>query len=223
MLLHKELSAFVNQVFDSATTLGTWARRRQWIDGLCLVCGDTKGKVWLDFMISFATNASPSSPFPPGSALPPAPRLSPNLHVRRGGGTSDNLDQFASNDGLTGTVEENLVLVDHLAGVLGGVLQGGRVSNQGRGALAGDRGGAFHLRPWRCDGQTARRRGPQPDPSRWRWRGSTRAGWAGAPHRPRTQRSFLESFNSQMSAKGMAWCVCAITRFSHLGRHPLLG
>lgn len=44
------------------------------------------------------------------------------LHVRRGGGTSDNLDQFACNDGLTGSVEQNLVLVDHLAGVLGGVL-----------------------------------------------------------------------------------------------------
>lgn len=39
-----------------------------------------------------------------------------------GGGTSDNLDQLASNDGLTGSVEENLVLVDHVSCVLGGVL-----------------------------------------------------------------------------------------------------
>ena len=45
------------------------------------------------------------------------------LHVFRGGGTSDNLDQLASNDGLTGSVEENLVLADHLTGVLGSVLE----------------------------------------------------------------------------------------------------
>lgn len=45
------------------------------------------------------------------------------LHVLGGRGTSDNLDQLASNDGLSGSVEENLVLVDHLSGVLGGVLQ----------------------------------------------------------------------------------------------------
>lgn len=44
------------------------------------------------------------------------------LHVLGGRGTSDNLDQLASNDGLSGSVEENLVLVDHLSGVLGGVL-----------------------------------------------------------------------------------------------------
>jgi hypothetical protein len=36
--------------------------------------------------------------------------------------TSDNLDKFASNDGLTGTVVQNLELVDHVSGVLGGVL-----------------------------------------------------------------------------------------------------
>jgi len=41
-----------------------------------------------------------------------------------GGGTSDNLDQLASNDGLTGSVEENLVLVDHVSCVLGGVIHG---------------------------------------------------------------------------------------------------
>jgi hypothetical protein len=37
--------------------------------------------------------------------------------------TSDNLDKFASNDGLTGTVVQNLELVDHVSGVLGGVLK----------------------------------------------------------------------------------------------------
>jgi hypothetical protein len=36
--------------------------------------------------------------------------------------TGDNLDKFASNDGLTGTVVQNLELVDHVAGVLGCVL-----------------------------------------------------------------------------------------------------
>lgn len=47
------------------------------------------------------------------------------LHVLRGGGTSDNLDQLSGNDSLSGAVEENLVLVDHLAGVLRCVLQKG--------------------------------------------------------------------------------------------------
>jgi hypothetical protein len=37
--------------------------------------------------------------------------------------TSDNLNKFASNDGLTGTVVQNLELVDHVSGVLGGVLE----------------------------------------------------------------------------------------------------
>jgi hypothetical protein len=36
--------------------------------------------------------------------------------------TSDNLDEFASNDGLTGTVVKNLELADHVSGVLGSVL-----------------------------------------------------------------------------------------------------
>lgn len=45
-----------------------------------------------------------------------------NLHVLRGGSTSDNFDQLAGNDGLASAVEKNLVLVDHLTGVLGGVL-----------------------------------------------------------------------------------------------------
>lgn len=46
------------------------------------------------------------------------------LHVGGGGGTSDNLDQLASNDGLTSSVVENLVLANHLSSVLRGVLQG---------------------------------------------------------------------------------------------------
>ena len=45
-----------------------------------------------------------------------------HLHVLGGDGTRDNLDQFASNGGLAGSVVENLVFANHLAGVLGGVL-----------------------------------------------------------------------------------------------------
>ena len=41
-----------------------------------------------------------------------------------GGGTSDNLDELTGNDGLASTVEQNLELGDHLAGVLGGVVHG---------------------------------------------------------------------------------------------------
>jgi hypothetical protein len=49
--------------------------------------------------------------------------LSIAQHLTLGCGcTSDNLDEFASNDGLTGPVVKNLELVDHVAGVLGGVL-----------------------------------------------------------------------------------------------------
>lgn len=36
--------------------------------------------------------------------------------------TSNNFNQFTSNDGLTGSVEENLVLGDHVTGVLGSIL-----------------------------------------------------------------------------------------------------
>jgi hypothetical protein len=45
-----------------------------------------------------------------------------SLHVRRGSSTSDNLNQLSGNDSLSGTVEKNLVLVDHLTGVLGSVI-----------------------------------------------------------------------------------------------------
>lgn len=44
------------------------------------------------------------------------------LHLLRGDGTRDNFDEFARDDGLAGAVEEDLVLADHLAGVLGSVL-----------------------------------------------------------------------------------------------------
>jgi hypothetical protein len=47
------------------------------------------------------------------------------LHLVLGsGGTSDNLDELAGNNGLASAVEQNLELGDHLAGVLGGVVHG---------------------------------------------------------------------------------------------------
>lgn len=62
------------------------------------------------------------------SSLPPLQSL--RLGSSR---TSNNLDKFASNDGLTGTVVQNLELVDHVASVLGGVVHGVLA----RGLLAG--------------------------------------------------------------------------------------
>jgi hypothetical protein len=46
------------------------------------------------------------------------------LHILRGGGTSDNLDQLTGNGSLSGTVVENLESVDHVTSVLGGVVHG---------------------------------------------------------------------------------------------------
>ena len=39
-------------------------------------------------------------------------------------GTGNNLDKFASNDGLTRSVVENLELVDHVSSVLGSIVHG---------------------------------------------------------------------------------------------------
>lgn len=46
-----------------------------------------------------------------------------NLHILRGSSTSNNLDQLSSNDSLSGAVVQNLVLANHLTGVLGSVLR----------------------------------------------------------------------------------------------------
>lgn len=45
------------------------------------------------------------------------------LHVLGSSSTGDDFDQFASNDGLSGSVEQNLVPVDHISGVLGSILR----------------------------------------------------------------------------------------------------
>lgn len=43
---------------------------------------------------------------------------------RRRRSASNNFNQLAGNDSLSGSVEENLESVDHVAGVLGGVIHG---------------------------------------------------------------------------------------------------
>ena len=70
------------------------------------------------------------------SSLPPLQPL-----VLGSSRTSNDLDKFASNDGLTSTVVENLELANHLTGVLGGVLWGGksRVSETGMQELVCDK------------------------------------------------------------------------------------
>lgn len=44
------------------------------------------------------------------------------LCILGGGSTSNNLNQFASNDSLSGTVVKNLELVDHVTSVLRGIV-----------------------------------------------------------------------------------------------------
>lgn len=80
-----------------------------------LRCVVNKGKIRLDFQCFILQ--PPKSPF--FHILHPRAVY---LHIRGGGGTGDNLDQLASNDGLTGSIVENLVLANHLSSVLGGVL-----------------------------------------------------------------------------------------------------
>ena len=54
----------------------------------------------------------------------PSVGISTSLSILGCGSTSDNLDQFASNDSLSISVVENLELVNHVAGVLGSVVHG---------------------------------------------------------------------------------------------------
>jgi hypothetical protein len=45
------------------------------------------------------------------------------LHFLGSNGTGDNLDQLSGNDSLSGAVVQDLVLANHLTGVLGSVLR----------------------------------------------------------------------------------------------------
>ena len=112
------------------------------------------------------------------SSLPPLQPL-----VLGSSRTSNDLDKFASNDGLTSTVVENLELVDHVTSVLGGVVHGVLA----RGLLAG-------VALSKClyiVSTLSARNGPTNIPSRASWQERTRGGW-GEPHpRSRRQSSWL--------------------------------
>lgn len=69
------------------------------------------------------------------------------------GSTSNDLYQLASNNGLTGSVVDDLELVDHISRVLGGVLHTGDQCHFSPGSL-----GCVYLRPWRCGGLISRMR-----------------------------------------------------------------
>jgi len=73
------------------------------------------------------------------------------LHILGGGSTGDNFNQFSSNNGLTGTIEKNLELGNHVSSILGSVL---RIANQHEKPDEGDK----ILHPWRCDEQKSRMR-----------------------------------------------------------------
>jgi hypothetical protein len=55
-------------------------------------------------------------------AIPPGSITLTILHVLTGSSTSDNLDQFTGNGGLTLSVVQDLEPVDHITSVLGSVL-----------------------------------------------------------------------------------------------------
>lgn len=69
--------------------------------------------------------------------------LQQHLHVRRGGGTSNNLNELSSNDGLASTVVKNLVLANHLSSVLGSILGKQLVT-----VTTEEKGEAFCEMPW---------------------------------------------------------------------------
>lgn len=110
------------------------------------------------------------------------------LHVLRGRGTRNDFNELSGNDGLSGTIVKNLVLANHLTSVLGGVLERGSVRQRWRGM-----GCRENSRPWRCDGQTVRRHGPQPGPSRASWQGCTRGGCPGPHPQPQRRRCWLRT------------------------------
>ena len=122
-----------------------------------------------------------------------------SLHVRGGGGTRDNLDELAGNDGLASAVEENLVFLDHVSGVLGGVLRELELEMQKRRQRRKE-----HSHPWHCGGQRSRKRGPRKGPSRWSWQGCTRGGWEARPPQSRRWQSWLNHT--------ISWCPTNGTR-----------
>lgn len=112
------------------------------------------------------------------SSLPPLQRL--GLGSSR---TSNNLDKFTSNDGLTGTVVENLELVDHVTSVLGGVVHGVAASR----LLTGVTLGKSLIIISKHISHTERGY----IPSRGSWRASIHGGCQGLSRQPRRKRCWL--------------------------------
>lgn len=113
------------------------------------------------------------------SSLPPLQSL------RLGGSrTSNNLDEFASNDGLTSTVVQNLELADHVTSVLGGVVHG---------VLAGGLLASVTLskRLYRVRSPFALHCSMYV-PRRASWQERTRGGWGEPRLRSRKRRSWLD-------------------------------
>ena len=120
--------------------------------------------------------------------------------------TSNDFHQFASDDGLTGTVEENLKFSNHVSGIFGGILVDSILASS---SLSADRLDEY-LRPWHCGEPTVRkrdlRRGPEHMisrvyiesglsslnlPRKANWPGRTRGDWRVLRRRFQKQRSWL--------------------------------
>ena len=80
---------------------------------------DTLGLLGFKQSSSFSTKGKGFKSFSSSSCS----LASNRLHISRCGGTSDNFDQLSSNDSLSGSVVQNLVLANHLTSILGGVLR----------------------------------------------------------------------------------------------------
>lgn len=114
-------------------------------------------------------------------------KRSGKLHFLGSNGASNDFNQLASNDSLSGSVEQNLVSSDHVSGVLGSVLWHELVLF----SSACDHCVIVDLHPWRCGVQTVRRRDLLPKPSTGSWLERTPASYRGFHHRFRRQQSWL--------------------------------
>lgn len=101
------------------------------------------------------------------------------------GSTSNDLNQFASNDSLSGTVEQNLELVDHVTSVLRSVVHG---VTAGR-LLAGV---AFSKSLWLCQyGSTRMGSSTKDVPSRESWQERIPSYCRAQTRQSRRRRSWL--------------------------------
>ena len=114
------------------------------------------------------------------SSLPPLQSL--RLGSSR---TSNNLNKFASNDGLTGTVVQNLELVDHVTCVLGGVVHGVLACGLLASVALSKCLYLVRIIIALCN--------PVYIPSRASWQGRTRGGWEEPHPRFRKRSSWLDN------------------------------